>query len=194
MRCPDSRRDFITHHQGPPGVRWILRGWSHQVKCQSRGSSEGDWQQRASGEGPEPEGAGNQCSQSPSSQVLRTQACALTWFMKRPCDSQLTRLCSESRARAVREPSPNTRPVSKAGPPEFPPPTCVQGRAVHEPPKVGPHGPPQHLCPRQGHLGSHPPPVSKEGPRGPPPAGALGEEVKTGPPAPLLPAWPTGWF
>ena len=121
MQCPDSRRDFITHHQGPPGVRWILRGWSHQVKCQSRGSSEGDWQQRASGEGPEPEGAGNQCSQSPSSQVLRTQACALTWFMKRPCDSQLTRLCSESRARAVREPSPNTRPVSKAGPPEFPP-------------------------------------------------------------------------
>ena len=159
MQCPDGHRDFITYRQGPPGVRWILRGWSHQVKRQSRGSSEGGWQQRDSGGGPEPEGAGNPCSQCPSSQVLRTQACTLPWFMKRQCDFQLTQLCPESRGRAVRQPSPHPACVqgratwvptpAKAGPPGVPPPTCVQGGATWVPT--------HHLCPRRGHMASLPP-------------------------------------
>ena len=57
----------------------------------------------------------------------------LPWFMKRQCDFQLTRLCPESRDRALREPSPHTQPVSKAGPPGFPPSACVQGRATWVP-------------------------------------------------------------
>ena len=102
-------------------------------------------------------------------------------------------LCSESQGSAIHELSPHTWPVSKAGqsvsppkqgcvdpppppvstagPPGFPLPACVQGKATWVPtpylcPRRGHLSPTPRLCPRQGHLGSHSPPVSKAGPPG----------------------------
>ena len=155
-------------------------------------------------------------------------------------------LCSESQGSAIHELSPHTWPVSKAGqsvsppkqgcvdpppppvstagPPGFPLPACVQGKATWVPtpylcPRRGHLSPTPRLCPRQGHLGSRFPPVSKAGPPGfPLPACVQGRATRVpaprlcprqghmppplvlrkrrwgqGPPAPLLPASPTDW-